>query len=289
MRTVAFAMLTALGAALFGAVLGWGVWVMRGQPQAQAPALALMQPMPGATDAAVRDPRRVGGRMVRAPDGAPRLAIVIDDIGQSVTQVDDFLALGVPITFSILPDLAHTRGSAQHIVQARREYIIHLPMQPENYPFRNPGPSPMLLDQSPQETQRLLQGYIAELPDAVGASNHMGSAYTGDEAHMALVQAELAKHQLFFLNSKTNASPVPGRIAAHAGYPYLSRDVFLDNVRDVALIERQITKAVQRARDRGYAIAIGHPYGETLTALNNALARGDLAGVELIQLSELMR
>jgi hypothetical protein len=214
---------------------------------------------------------------------------VIDDIGQSLTQVDEFLALEVPITFSILPDLPHTRGAAERILSARHEYIIHMPMQPDSYPSQNPGPNPLLLGLGLPETQQRLREYMDELPRAVGASNHMGSAYTGDAEHMALVQRELAQHRLFFLNSKTSATPVPARIAAEGGYPYLSRDVFLDNERDVRTIDRELRHAVYRAQRRGYAIAIGHPYGETLAALSSALSQGELRDVQLVSLSDLMR
>ena len=292
MRTVLMAVAAALGATLLGGLLGWGVWVMRGQPHGDAPALALVQPVPpqASPDAVPRQrrPPDLRGNPKRG-DGPARLAIVIDDIGQSVTQVEDFLALGVPITFSILPDLPHTRGAAERILRARREYIIHMPMQPEDYPHQHPGPNPLLLEHSLPETQRRVQAYMTELPHAVGASNHMGSAYTGDEAHMAVVLGELARRRLFFLNSKTSATAVPGRIAAQGGYPYLSRDVFLDNTREVPAIERELQRALDRAQRRGQAIAIGHPYGETLTALAGALGRGELQDVELVNLSEFMR
>src|SRR5262249_57208413 len=55
---------------------------------------------------------------------------------------------------------------------------------------------------------------------------------------------------------------VPARIAAQGGYPYVSRDVFLDNERDVRAIERELLHAVYRAERKGYAVAIGHPYAE---------------------------
>ena len=288
MRTILLAVVGAVSAALVGGLLGWGVWTARGRPQADTPALAIMQQLPPSTVSA--DPiQRRNGRVRASTDGVPRLAIVIDDIGQSLTQVDEFLALQVPLTFSILPDLPHTRGSAERILRAQHEYIIHMPMQPDSYPNQNPGPNPLLLGQGLPETQERLREYMAELPQAVGASNHMGSAYTGDTEHMALVQRVLAQHRLFFLNSKTSATPVPARIAAEGGYAYLSRDVFLDNVRDVRAIDRELRQAVYRAQRKGYAIAIGHPYGETLAALSGALSQGALRDVQLVSLTDLMR
>jgi hypothetical protein len=293
MRTIVLAVLAALGAALLGGLLGWGMWAVRGRPHsADPPSLALVQPAPP-NPAAPEPGRRLrpdpGLRNNPRRGGAARLALVIDDIGHNLGAPREFLALGVPLTFSILPDLPYTRAAAELILRARRDYIIHMPMEPADYPDQDPGPNPLLLRLDLPETQRRLLAYLAELPGAIGASNHMGSAYTGDEARMALVQGELARHRLIFLNSKTSATPVPAHVAAQGGYRYLERDVFLDNVREERAIGRELRHALRRAERRGHAIAIGHPYGETLAALADALARGELQGVELVSLSELAR
>ncbi len=293
MRTLALAVLAALGAALVGGLLGWGLWTVRGRPYAaDPPALALVRAVPpaqGPLEPRRRTGRDPGLRSNPRGGGPAQLALVIDDIGMNLGAVRDFLALGVPLTFSILPDLPHTRSSAELILRARRNYIIHMPMQPEDYPIHDPGPNPLLLGLDLPETQRRLAEYLTELPAAIGASNHMGSAYTADESHMALVQGELARHRLLFLNSKTSSTPVPARIAAQGGYRYLQRDVFLDNVREQRAIGRELLHAVRQAERRGHAIAIGHPYGETLAALREALDQGELQGVELVSLTDLER
>jgi hypothetical protein len=291
MRTILLAIAASALAALLGALLGWGVWLARGPEAGDPPALALIQRSPPETPSE-RAPRRpkAGQGLPSNPSGgtgATRLAVVIDDIGMSLAPVREFLDLDVPVTFSILPNLPHTRGAADLILQSHREYIIHLPMEPQDYPVHDPGPNPLLLQLALPETQRRLQGYLAELPGAIGASNHMGSAYTADEEHMALVQGELAQRRLIFLNSKTGASPVPQHIAAQAGYRYLQRDVFLDNVREQPAVAAALRQAIRIARRRGHAIAIGHPFGETRAALAEALAEGEFEGVELVNLSAL--
>lgn len=293
MRMIGWAVAAAVGAALAGAALGWAAWELQDRPRAAAPALALIHPAfppPAEPDTPGRPAIPSGPRWnSRNGDGRPRLAIVIDDIGHSLWPVEHLLALDVPLTFSILPDLPHTRDAERRIRQAGREYIIHLPMEPEDYPARDPGPNALLLGLTLDETRERLREYLAQLPHAVGASNHMGSAYTGDEPRMALVQGELARRGMFFLNSKTSATPIPAHIAGRGGYRYLSRDVFLDNEIDAPAIEQELRRAAQRARRRGAAIAIGHPHGETLAALAGAIGRGELDGVELVSLSELVK
>jgi hypothetical protein len=104
---------------------------------------------------------------------------------------------------------------------------------------------------------------------------------------MAIVQETLAARGLLFLNSKTTASHVPGEIARAQGYAYLERDVFLDNERSEAAIRAQLNRAIARARERGRAIAIGHPYRETLRVLSERLPRLAAEGVLLVPVSQL--
>ena len=287
-----------LVATIGGALLGWGVMQLKGGAAAltrSPPGLALVDRRPPDAPGSAAPWRR--GRRARqgpnAPErstftGTPRLAIVIDDIGETLSAPHELLSLGVPITFSVLPDLPHSRQAAELIAQSHREFIIHLPMQPLDYPAQNPGPRPLLLSFDAEQTRRRMDSYLRELPGAVGASNHMGSAYTADPERMALVQELLAERQLFFLNSKTSPTPVPAAIARRGRFAYLERDVFLDNERDTRLITRALNQALLRARRNGHAIAIGHPYPETVQVLNNALSGPTLRGVELVSLTDLL-
>lgn len=297
----------ALLATVGGALLGWGVMRLKGGAAAMTrplPSLALIQRHQIELDenpSAADQPRQsLRSRRPRyrpqgsnspdrtAPGGTPRLAIVIDDIGQSLSAPRELLSLGVPLTFSVLPDLPHSRQAAELIARARREFIIHLPMEPLDYPVHDPGPQPLLLSLDAEQTRERIEAYLRELPGATGASNHMGSAYTADPDRMAMVQRLLADRNLFFLNSKTSASPVPAAIAQRGRYPYLERDVFLDVERDERFIARALEQAIGRAQRRGYAIAIGHPYPETVQVLHAALSGPTIEGVELVSLSDLL-
>ena len=232
--------------------------------------------------------RGVNTRKGRIRKAGGRLAIVIDDMGHNLRRPKDFLALGLPINFSILPGLNYSRQAARLISAAGREYLIHLPMEPFAYPRINPGPMPLLLNQNKGFTRNRMKAILAGLPGAIGASNHMGSAYTYDAEKMGVVQRMVADKRLFFLNSKTSTSPVPGEIARSKGYPYLERDVFLDNERGLSFVRAQLKKAVALARTKGRAIAIGHPLPETYRAIRNMFSARPPQGVRLVPLSQLV-
>src|SRR5579863_7416044 len=166
-------LLVALFATLSGALLGWGVVRIKGGAQAftqPPPSLSLVQRTPGQSAmqdagaasthrrASTTRPREIAQRS-NAPDSytgeqQPRLAIVIDDIGQTLTAPRELVQLPAPVTFSVLPDLPHSQAAAELIAQNRREFIIHLPMQPLDYPVHDPGPSPLLLSLDDRQTRQ---------------------------------------------------------------------------------------------------------------------------------------
>ena len=271
-------------------------WDSGGRPAARSaeppggrthrPAYDGSEAPPGGPPRALPPPPPRGRPLPR--DGEARLAIVIDDIGHNVEAAQRFLALGYPLTFSVLPDVPYARESAAEIRRAGREYIIHLPMEPFDYPRQDPGPYPLLLAQGMQETARRVRDYLADLPEAIGASNHMGSAYTYDVDHMQVVQTVLAERNLFFLNSRTSSTPVPEQVARQWGYAYLERDVFLDHDLSEAAIEAAFQAAVRNAQRAGQAIAIGHPHPQTWRVLHRNLPRLERRGVRAVPLSQLL-
>jgi len=303
LRRAAQGILAFIGLLLLGAGLALLSGIANtGQPAA---ALVMVRPLPDAPTPTAQphplqdeapgrgppratEPPRHEGRPQRGGHGKARLAIVIDDLGHTLEATQRFIALGYPITYSILPDVPYARQSGDLVRQMGGQYIIHLPMQPFAYPRENPGPYPLLLSQGKAETARRVREYMQVLPDAIGASNHMGSAYTYDAERMQVVQTILAEHHLFFLNSKTSATPVPAEVAHRWGYAYLQRDVFLDNSLDEREIDRAFREAVRVALRKGHAIAIGHPHPQTWHVLKRELPRLAEEGVEPVTLSDLL-
>ena len=77
--------------------------------------------------------------------------------------------------------------------------------------------------------------------------------------------------------------------ARQNGVPAGFRNVpFLDDVENVAAIETQINLAMRGAREKGEAIAIGHPHPATLEALRAMLPKARSQGVRLVYVSELV-
>jgi polysaccharide deacetylase 2 family uncharacterized protein YibQ len=215
-----------------------------------------------------------------------RLAIVIDDVGYSLSGLKEFLALPYPLAFSVLPDLPHSREAGRLIAAAGKELLVHLPMEPAG--GSDPGPGAVLTSQSDDEILELLQRSLERLPQAVGLNNHMGSLATADRRVMGLVLGFLRDRGLFFLDSRTTADTLGPEIAARLGVRLLERDVFLDNESSPAYIEGALRHGLRTARLRGSAVLIGHVQNVELAGeLRRLLPQLPAEGARLVAPGEL--
>lgn len=223
-----------------------------------------------------------------APD-RPMIAIVLDDVGVNRRGARKAIALPGPLTLSFM---TYARDLPEMTAEARaagHELMLHVPMAPQDAAL-DPGPN-VLREDIPQAEllQRLAWG-LARFDGYVGINNHMGSRFTASAEGMALVMGELKARGLLFLDSLTAASSVAGRLAAEAQVPYAVRDVFLDNEPDdLAAIHRQLAILEQTARERGYAVGIGHPHDGTVTALQQWIPEVQARGFALVPISAIVR
>jgi polysaccharide deacetylase 2 family uncharacterized protein YibQ len=63
---------------------------------------------------------------------------------------------------------------------------------------------------------------------------------------------------------------------------------FLDDLAEVAAVRKHLQLALRGAREKGEAVAIGHPHPATLQALREVLPQAQRQGVRLVLASELV-
>jgi polysaccharide deacetylase 2 family uncharacterized protein YibQ len=221
-------------------------------------------------------------------NGRPMVAIIIDDVGVDYANSPGAIALPAPVTLSFMSYADGLDGMTQDARARGHELMLHLPMEPVD-PTIDPGPHGLRLSQTPAEIEANVQWALARFDGYIGVNNHMGSLFTRSREGMGLVLAELRRRGLMFLDSRTVADSVGARVASELGVPNLVRDVFLDNDPAPAAIEAQLMELERIARERGYAIAIGHPYPSTLAALNAWLPTLKARGIVAVPVSTILR
>lgn len=217
-----------------------------------------------------------------------RLAIIIDDMGNSLSEARSLVAIKVPLTFSIIPGLRVDKEVAAYAAGNKIETMIHIPMQPKGWPTRRLEANGLLVAMDADELQKRVSGFVQQFPGAVGANNHMGSEFTEQEEKMAAVLQTLKKNNLFFIDSVTTPESTGLRVAQRLGIRSARRNVFLDNEQVRSYILGQLNQAVRQARKNGSAIAICHPHPATIAALAAALPGLAGQGVLLVPASQLV-
>lgn len=253
-------------------------------PPPAAPPLEEVKPP--AVEETPREP--TAPAVIEVPRPSAKLAIVIDDMGTDMKKLRELVSLGSPVTIAIMPNMRFSKETSMEASSKGLEVIMHMPMEPKDVSDNNPGTDALLTAMTAEEIKALMEAGFKTVPDAIGINNHMGSKFTEDAAHMEAVLQLVKKKNMFFLDSRTSANSVGARLARQIGVRNAYRNVFLDNNRDVKYIKGQIAEAAKIARKRGKAIAIGHPYPETLQALRESVPGLDDTGIEVVRLSEII-
>ena len=231
--------------------------------------------------------RKPAVRKQVTPQG-PRIAIVMDDFGYNMNNLEGLFAIGQPVTLSILPGLPYSRRIAQAAAEHGYETILHLPLESHRKDVREEFDT---IKSGMGESQVLerLQAQIASIPGLKGVSNHMGSKSTEDAVLMTEIFGYLKKKGLYFLDSLTSPNTVCGQTALKVGLPCGRRGIFLDNSSDADYIKKQLSQARKIALRKGRAIAICHDRKTTIAVLAEGLPEMSAEGVRFVFLSELVK
>jgi polysaccharide deacetylase 2 family uncharacterized protein YibQ len=211
----------------------------------------------------------------------PKLVIIIDDVTFE-KQLNDILSIPLKITPSFLPPTTKANFSAE-LAKKAEFHMVHLPLEAMN--FKTPEEATLLVNDSYDVILRKLKVLKAQFPYAIYYNNHTGSKFTADFDAMERLFKAMDEVGLIFVDSRTTADTKAPKIAKKEGKKLLQRDIFLDNVIEKEAIKEQISLAVSKAKERNFAIAIGHPHKETIAALKEFAKECD--EVEVVYIKDL--
>lgn len=218
----------------------------------------------------------------------PRVSIIIDDLGYHLQAGQRAIELPGPLAYAILPETPRARRLAELARDRGKEVLLHLPLEAVEY-SGPPEPAEIVLDMSRETFGTTFARAFESVPHVIGISSHRGSLLTRHPGHMEwLMQEILRRDGLFFIDSYTTNESIALQIARESGVLATRRDVFLDHDRSPEALLREFERLKQLARKRGKAIAIGHPYPETLELLEKELPGLVRDGIELVPISELI-
>lgn len=214
----------------------------------------------------------------------PQLVIIIDDVSSSF-QVKDILALKHHITMSFLPPTAAHANSAL-IAKPLDFFMIHIPLEAKST-FKFQEKDTLNMNDSYETIENYIQKIRQWYPKGLYINNHTGSQFTANDVAMDKLYKALKKHHFIFVDSRTTSKSLAKKYSLKYQMPFIARNIFLDNEQNFSYIQNQLKKAINIAKRKGSAIAIGHPYPITIKVLKES--EHLFKDVELVYLNESLK
>lgn len=218
-----------------------------------------------------------------------KIAIVLDDWGYNLDDLDLLEEIKYPLNISVLPNLAYSQDLAKKIIKKDRELILHLPLEPQSNEYLRLEHDTIMTDMQPPKIREILLKAIKDVPYIKGVSNHMGSKATQDLRTMQVIFKELKKKRLYFLDSQVSPNSVNADLARKMRIKFVKRDVFLDNEERPDYIKGQLMLLRLKALRNGEAVGIGHDRRVTLQVLKEVIPIFAREGFKFVFVSELAK
>lgn len=223
----------------------------------------------------------------RALLGKGKIAIILDDWGYNLNNFSILEQIKVPLTLSILPNLAYSETVSQKAKDSGFQIMLHLPSEPmENIPLEE---NTILTSMNDKTIKGIVNSDLNSLLNVSGVNNHMGSKVTRDSKTLSIILGELKKRNLYFVDSYVMASSLGQDVASKMKIPFAKRDVFLDNKADYEYIRQQLNKLALKAKINGFAVGIGHDRKTTLEVLRDYIPELEKDGITFVFASELVK
>jgi uncharacterized protein len=239
--------------------------------------------------AAAPAPARSGPEHAPPPPGAPRVAVIVDDLGARRDVFDGLREIRRPLTVAVLPALPLSGAIARDAARAGMEVLLGVPMEPYRYPELDPGPGALLMSMPPAEIQHVLGRHLEAVGPAVGVVNRMGSRLTEDRARMRAMLEVLAARRLFLVDAYTSSQSVAFEEARDAGVRAARRQILVDHARGEAGDRARLDEVAGWAERRGEVIVVAHGHPLTARLLKEYVPRWEARGLRLVPVSQLAR
>ncbi|MEL6478918.1 MAG: divergent polysaccharide deacetylase family protein [Pseudomonadota bacterium] len=192
-----------------------------------------------------------------APDDVPLISVILEQGTnfQDAVRIDQILELGLPLTLALVPDRDAVSSIGAKAKAAGYEVIAHLPMEPRG--TANPGPEALTVAMTAEEAAARTRRLVARLPEAVAASNFMGSKATEDADLMRVVIETLSDQGLAFVDTRTSPRSKAYRVAEEIGSRRARNSRFVPAEVSPDQAYRLLERAAGEARQRGGTVLIG--------------------------------
>lgn len=220
-----------------------------------------------------------------------KVALVLYGFGEDAAAADSFFALPAPFAAAVVPGTRASEHVLQRARERERELVLHLPLEPLNYPRINPGPGTLLVSMKPRRIAATVNRYLDQAGPVAAVANHMGSLATQDMTVMTAVYRELKRRHVPFLHVTPAAGAVCKSLAADLGVNYAEVDAVVDaetRTDGTKALDKRWSALLEAARARGHLVVMMRATPLTKRWLPKAVEPKRLGGVSLVPLASLI-
>jgi polysaccharide deacetylase 2 family uncharacterized protein YibQ len=233
-----------------------------------------------------REPWRVYARPSDVRDTRSRIAIVITEIGLSTAASQEAIRRLPPaVTLSVDPYAAEPDKWVPKARGAGHEILLSLPLESDEFPFRDAGPMALLTSLAVEDNIERLQRVLGRCTGyVVGVSSAFGRRFEQDEASLRPVLEFIARRGLIYVGGAASKITLAPSDSDERKFPLITVDVWIDDEATPRGIDRALTQLEATARERGVAVGLARNYPLTiarLAAWAAALEKKDIALVPI--------
>ncbi len=222
----------------------------------------------------------------KAPVTDPKLAIVITGVGLSRSTLDMVVTLPANVTMSISPYAAKVADVVKEIHGQGYEVLLDVPLEPADYPLSDPGPLALLTASSEKQNLDQLSALLSLSEEITGLVAPVDEQFTYSVKSISPVLGVMAEKKMPLYYAAKPGNQFITAAAEQLGATLVPYHTVLDERLAADAIMAQLNAAAARAKESGFAVAVGRPYPMTVETINKWLASTAARGVRIVSLRE---
>ena len=225
-----------------------------------------------------------------AAEAQGRLCLVLFGLGDDARSVVDVMSRPQPFAVAIPAGQSWSAAAFRAARERQREIVLHLPLEPLNYPQMNPGPGAILVTMGRSKIEGTLRHYLDQSGPVAAVANLMGSLATQDQTVMTGVYDVLRERRTPFMHMTPAAGSVCRSLASQMGVAYDEPDAVIDaeTRHGGKALDARWKDVLDRARRRGQAVVMLRATEVSLAWLPVALSPKRLGSIEIVPLASIV-
>jgi len=220
------------------------------------------------------------------PRKGPKIAIVISGLGIGANATGDSIAkLPGSVTLAFA---AHATDLPRWAARARgagHEILLHLPMEPFDYPDNDPGPQTLLTSLPPAQNLDRLHWVLSRMQGYVGVANFMGARFTSNETALAPMLSDLARRGLLYFDDGASARSLAQKVALASKAPFVKADVVIDAKPNWSDIDAALEQLERLASDRDFSVGVASALPVSIERIARWAKGVEARGIRIVPLS----